>query len=325
MRGRSGGGRQGPLRADTAEREATVRRTPTRALLIALLGLVAFFPSRAGAQEKKPPAPAVAESLCVNCHDQAKTFASNVHGRLQPCCPKQAIDITCSNCHGDGTKHAEAGGDKSLIRTLSGRAGSETCLACHDRNDDKKHFRTGVHAPSDAVNCLSCHSIHSSYSKAPALLARRQTDLCASCHSVQAASFRNQAYSHRVGRGGIECASCHDPHGKPGKEGLKRTRDDQLPCLSCHTDKKGPFVFSHVGSTAGDCLSCHQPHGSNYAHMLKRDSADQLCLECHSALNAGTLGSQPPSIHDTRLPRWRNCTTCHVAIHGSNRSPQLLK
>ena len=22
---------------------------------------------------------------------------------------------------------------------------------------------------------------------------------------------------------------------------------------------------------------------------------------------------------------WRNCTTCHVAVHGSNRSPKLLK
>jgi DmsE family decaheme c-type cytochrome len=295
--------------------------------MVALSGLLLLLSAPAAmAQGTATPAPPQKpESLCVNCHDQAKTFESNAHGRLQSCCPKQAIDVTCANCHGDGTKHAEALGDKALIKSLAGRAGSETCLTCHDRNDGRHAFRTGIHAPTEAVNCLSCHSIHSSYPKAPSLLAKKQVDLCAACHSVQAASFRNQPYGHRVGRGGIECASCHDPHGRPGKQGLKRTRADELPCLNCHAEKKGPYVYAHVNTTAGDCMSCHQPHGSNYPHMLKRARVDQLCLECHSTLNAGTLGSQPPAIHDTTLPRWRNCTTCHVAIHGSNRSPQLLK
>jgi DmsE family decaheme c-type cytochrome len=292
---------------------------------VALSGLLLLLAAPALSASGGAPAPQTPEGLCVNCHEQAKSFAANAHGRLQPCCPKQAIDVTCASCHGDGTKHAEAGGDKSLIKTVSGRAGSETCLSCHDRNDGRHAFRTGIHAPSETVNCLSCHSIHKSEPRSPSLLAKKQLDLCASCHTGQAAAFRTLPYAHRVGRGGIECASCHDPHGRQGKEGLKRTRADQLPCLSCHSEKKGPFVFQHVGSTAGDCLSCHLPHGSNYQHMLKRASVTQLCLECHSTLNAGTFGSQPPSIHDTTLPRWRNCTGCHVAIHGSNRSPQLLK
>ncbi|HEX7528849.1 MAG TPA: cytochrome c3 family protein, partial [Thermoanaerobaculia bacterium] len=88
---------------------------------------------------------------------------------------------------------------------------------------------------------------------------------------------------------------------------------------------RGPFIFTHVNGVAGDCTSCHVPHGSSYPHQLQRATIAAQCLECHSTLSKGTLGSQPPSFHDISLPRYRNCTTCHVAVHGSQRSPQLLK
>jgi predicted CXXCH cytochrome family protein len=84
-------------------------------------------------------------------------------------------------------------------------------------------------------------------------------------------------------------------------------------------------VFPHTGGVAGDCQSCHEPHGSNNGKMLIRASVDQLCLECHTTAPAGTLGSMQPSFHDLRSPRYRNCTTCHIAVHGSNSSPMLLK
>ena len=59
--------------------------------------------------------------------------------------------------------------------------------------------------------------------------------------------------------------------------------------------------------------------------MLQRAQVYQLCIECHSNLGHETLGSQPPAFHNLNLARYRNCTTCHVAVHGSNRSPALLK
>jgi predicted CXXCH cytochrome family protein len=72
-------------------------------------------------------------------------------------------------------------------------------------------------------------------------------------------------------------------------------------------------------------MTCHEPHASNNMHRLKRATVSQLCLECHSPITGGTLGSQPPSFHNLLTARYQNCTTCHVAIHGSNRSPQLVK
>lgn len=182
-----------------------------------------------------------------------------------------------------------------------------------------------MHANVEAVNCLSCHSIHSSEARSAHLLVKKELELCGTCHVTQVASFRVKPYGHRIGRGGMECSSCHEPHGRAGRESLKTTRAGELPCLSCHADKRGPYVFPHGAGSIGDCMTCHEPHGSNNPKRLKRATVSQLCLECHSALGGGTFGSQPPAFHNISTARYQNCTTCHVAIHGSNRSPQLVK
>ncbi len=263
---------------------------------------------------------------CGDCHEQSKTFGANPHGRAACDLPG---DAACASCHGDGKAHMEAGGDKSLIKSLHGAEGAETCLTCHDVTTEHTSYRNGVHGVSDTVNCLTCHSVHTPNAKEPKLLAKRQTELCASCHQGPASAMRSKAYVHHLDRGGMTCASCHEPHGRRGEGALKLTRQGEAPCLSCHSEKRGPFVYEHGGPTTGGmtggCLTCHEPHGSNNPKMLTRSRVDLLCLECHSTLAAGALGSQPPATHNLLLPRWRNCTTCHVAVHGSNRSPKLLK
>jgi DmsE family decaheme c-type cytochrome len=293
---------------------------------------------RAAAQTAAPPpkpaaaAPAAdapaAPMSCGDCHaDEAKAFRTNAHGhgKVQGDAIPNAV---CESCHGDGKAHADAGGDKALIVTPRGQAGADkSCLACHDVLTDRISRHAGMHANSAAVNCLTCHSMHASEPRSPHLLAKRQLDLCASCHATQAASFRSKPFAHRLGRGGTECSSCHEPHGRPGgAESLRATITGELPCLSCHFEKRGPFAFPHAAGVAGgDCLTCHEAHGSSNPKMLKRATVAQLCIECHSPLTPNTLGSQPPSFHNLNLPRYQNCTTCHVAVHGSNRDPQLLK
>ncbi len=194
-------------------------------------------------------------------------------------------------------------------------------------------FRTPLAKPAmatagrtaTAVGRLTCHSIQHDEPRSPYLLRKYEVVLCATCHPTEAASFRNQPYAHRIGRGGMECSSCHDPHGLPGRDNLRMTATGELPCVNCHFEKRGPHVFEHGGATDGDCLTCHEGHGSSNPKMLKRATVAQLCIECHSPLTASTLGSQPPSFHNLALPRYQNCTTCHVRIHGSDRDPQLLK
>lgn len=299
---------------------------------LVLLLLLALVPIAAGAQQpatqqQQPPAAQeqATESAmaCADCHpDQAKAFETNPHSALKA----KNANAVCETCHGDGTAHIEGGGDKEKINVPRGRAGADkTCLGCHDKNTDRMSRRGGMHANSAAVNCFTCHSIHSPQANSDHLLSANELALCSGCHSAQAASLRNKPFAHRVGRGGMECSTCHEPHGRRGRESLKQTASGESPCISCHSDKRGLFVFPHGANSVGDCTNCHETHGSSNAKQLKRATVEQLCIECHSPIGGITLASQPPSFHNLSLARYQNCTTCHTAIHGSNRSPQLLK
>ena len=279
-----------------------------------LLASVAGF---AQAPEQKPAEPPPA---CSDCHDEAKVFVTNPHAR--GAVVKGAVpNDTCTPCHGDGAEHALAGGDKTKISKPVGLAGSnETCLLCHEVTSDRISRKNGIHANSQTVNCLTCHSIHHGDPRSTKLVAKPEVALCSGCHT-QSASFRNKPYAHRLGRGGMECSSCHEPHGRP----TAVAQSMEAPCLKCHADKRGPWVFPHGANAIGECIACHEVHGSSNPKQLKRTNVFQLCIECHSPITNATLGSQPPSFHNLNNPRYRNCTTCHVAVHGSNRDPRLLK
>ena len=305
-------------------------------LLLLLLG-----PStRSVAQESTPASPpaetATAEEAtttpsCSDCHDQGKSFLTNPHARGAVTDGAVSNDA-CTACHGDGTEHMESGGDKTKITVPRGRTGSdETCMLCHDAATDRMS-RRGMHANSNQVNCLTCHSIHASDPRSPHLVAKPQLALCGTCHT-QSVSMRTKPYAHRLDRGGMTCSSCHEPHGRRSTAErslaltghLRRTHAGEAPCLSCHTEKRGPFVFAHGGAELAECTTCHEAHGSSNPKQLVRATVQQVCMECHSPTATATLGSQPPSFHNLSLPRYRNCTTCHTAVHGSNRDPQLLK
>lgn len=292
-------------------------------------------PAATATAAPEPAAPEAAAEVasCADCHaDQAKAFAANAHFRAPVTAAvakkaSSAANAVCESCHGNGAAHIEGGGDKEKIYKPQGRAGSDTtCLTCHDKNTDRISRHSGMHANSAAVNCLSCHSVHSPDPKSTHLLVKTQLALCSSCHTAQAASFRSKPYGHRLGTGTMECSSCHEVHGRAGKESIKLTSAGEQACASCHSDKRGMFVFPHGANSVGDCTSCHETHGSSNPRQLKRASVSQLCLECHSPMaGVTTIASQPPSFHNISLARFQNCTTCHVTVHGSNRSPQLLK
>jgi hypothetical protein len=70
--------------------------------------------------------------------------------------------------------------------------------------------------------------------------------------------------------------------------------------------------------------------------MLARQEVRFQCLECHSnlplpapaanaVLPSGTMASVPPGLHDLRSPRYRNCTVCHMKIHGSHVNRDFLR
>jgi DmsE family decaheme c-type cytochrome len=218
-------------------------------------------PATVPAAEEVPVAEeVVAVPACSDCHDQAKTFLTNPHARGAVTKGVVSNDVRTA-CHGDGAEHIEGGGDKSKISVPHGRTGSdETCMLCHDTANNRM-TRRGIHANTENVNCLTCHSIHSPDRRSPHLVTRPQLALCGSCHT-QAASMRNKPYAHSLDRGGMTCSSCHEPHGRPAKGErslamtghLRTTRAGEAPCLSCHTEKRGsdsPPSRAHAAGAAG--------------------------------------------------------------------------
>lgn len=264
----------------------------------------------AAAQEPEEPELAGRE-MCMTCHEVTKSFLGSVHGAQE-----------CESCHGPGGAHVEAGGEPELIRGTAWTRWTESCQSCHASGErGLAGFEHSAHGRAQ-MDCLECHSPH------PAeggfrLLRAKATTLCTSCHTSVEAEFR-KPFHHPVLEGGVGCIDCHNPHGDAGGAMRRLQLVPEYGCTSCHADKKGPFVFDHPPVAAGECQTCHSPHGSFNSKLLIRSQVHQLCLECHS-LTPGVAVAQPPSIHDLRSPRWRNCTTCHREIHGSNVRPGFFR
>jgi DmsE family decaheme c-type cytochrome len=269
----------------------------------------------------------VGNEACKTCHPDVRlNFYKNPHGRQE-----------CEGCHGPAGEHVDAHGGKATIRAfsvLSPARTLEACLGCHSKDVPRANIRRSPHTEADVV-CTNCHSIHKAATPR-SLLAKPQAELCYSCHPSQRAQFEMPS-KHRVNEGVVQCSDCHNPHGSSpstsrmggNSAALRPAFDNEEPCLKCHVDKRGPFVFEHPSVRVEGCEACHVPHGSTNAKLLTRPVVFTLCLECHNG--AGTFGRentgvfQTPATHNLLDPKYQHCTLCHVRIHGSNADPTFLR
>lgn len=299
--------------------------------------LILVLPASGSAQ----PAPGegyIGGAVCRKCHpDVWATFYKNPHYKSIASGDEPPERTGCESCHGPGQAHVEAMGGKATIRAFSvmePKQALEACLACHARDLSKSNIQRSSHTQA-GVACTSCHSIH----KSPVqkfLLAKTQRNVCYDCHGPVRSEF-SMPFKHRVNEGFMECTDCHNPHGafaptwRMGARPrlVEQALGNEEPCLKCHSDKRGPFVFEHAAVRVEGCETCHRPHGSTNARLLRRPAVFTLCLECHNgAGNFGRRGTgealQSPA-HNMADPRYRNCTLCHVRIHGSNADPRFFR
>jgi DmsE family decaheme c-type cytochrome len=273
-----------------------------------------------GAQTPRP-APAsppagdyVGEATCAMCHDQS--YKGTKHAlALNERTP--AATHGCESCHGPGKAHAESG-DPALIKNpkkLKPAEASDLCTSCHNRAshalwEGSQHFQRNL-------TCASCHSVHAPKGE-PQLVTRTERELCASCH--RPIVNRQHRFSHMpVREGGLTCSSCHNPHGSTNVRLLKAGTTIDESCTSCHTDKRGPYLWEHA-PVSESCTTCHEPHGTNNERMLV-SKVPFLCQRCH------VTSRHPPTVYDGFLLQnsangnkiyARGCANCHTQVHGSN-------
>lgn len=303
-------------------------------LAIVLLFLTAFI-----ASAQAPAASGyLGSEVCRTCHaDVWFNFYKNPHYKSIAAGNMPAEKTGCEGCHGPGKAHVEARGGKTTIpRAFSLMPPAkilDTCLGCHANDFSRANIRRSSHTEADVV-CSNCHSIHKAATP-KFLLAKKQADLCYGCHGNIRAQF-DLPSKHRVNEGAIQCSDCHNPHGSfapTWRSGLRPKMVEQSgneePCVRCHADKRGPFAFEHPPVHIEGCETCHMPHGSTNTRLLKRPVVFTLCLSCHNgAGNFGPHGTGVPTqtgTHNMFDPRYRNCTVCHVRIHGSNSDATFLR
>jgi len=257
--------------------------------------------------------PNLEEVTCYECHDsEMDEFYMKGH----PLFVKGGQEA-CSACHGPVDEHID---DPDVDNILSGNAAtaiSKNCLACHSEAGKSSILKLDYHADLELVNCLDCHDVGHKKVAQPSLLKQPIQQLCTSCHVQQSAEFQ-MPYTHRDMNEPMACTTCHAVHGaqKGIGIGLDATWAGlSSACMTCHSEKEGPFMFPHAPSELDGCMTCHQPHGSATPFLLTRPKVTQLCLECHGDFlqthRDPTLGLQ-------------SCTQCHAEIHGSQRDPLLF-
>ncbi len=275
------------------------------AVVVAVLG---FAPAAISQEDE---AAVVTWEDCYACHDEAEAYATTSHGRAMARADQALFDSSCTTCHGDATEHMEDPLPENIVRW----PGPDACSTCHTDSAQQMALVMPAH-DRRSVECLDCHEMGHGLADDPAhgqeedwLLHSSSYETCGDCHAAIASSF-NWPFAHRKGTKPFECTDCHSAHNEQRVARLAEHGNGGL-CVECHIDLAGPFVFPHPAHSVNGCVECHQPHGSTNPRMLDRRQILNTCLECHANV---------PSFHDLSRSRYRNCTSCHVAIHGSNRS-----
>lgn len=273
-------------------------------------------------QQAAPTAPPplqagyLGEEACATCHTgYDASIKASKHGlKNDPRTPAAAQG--CESCHGPGEAHAS---DPEKVKPrqfdkLSAQAVTDTCATCHNRGPHAQW--KGSQHESRNVSCVSCHSVHTPKSAKAQLKTVNQQQQCMSCHRDKVAKLDRSGHMP-VREGKMECASCHNPHGSTNVRLLKAGNSINESCATCHTEKRGPFLFEHAGVSGDSCATCHDPHGSNNDRMLVA-KLPFLCQRCHN------FTRHPSTIYDNKVAQSsnrlysRSCVTCHSAIHGSN-------
>ncbi|MFA6564397.1 MAG: cytochrome c3 family protein [Verrucomicrobiia bacterium] len=207
----------------------------TIAALLAIVGLSIFAFSCATldrvivAPPMIPGAKYVGMETCQPCHEkEVRDFKFAAHARVAiPDGKGKREGQGCESCHGPGSLHVEAGGERGKF-IINPTKNPEACFQCH--LDKQAEFSLPYHHPvkEGRMNCTTCHNPHGHDIKlGKGQVVGRLNENCSQCHREQT---RPHVFAHAALREG--CTTCHAVHGSINSKMLVQ-RDNNL-CLKCH-------------------------------------------------------------------------------------------
>lgn len=298
---------------------------------LAVAGTAVATPVQGAAKVQAPHGAYAGTDACLTCHEErGAALKQGPHSHAykagtpmapygcQECHAETKAALGCEACHGPGKEHVDASGDKTKIKrfaSLSVKDATATCESCHFRT--KHGLWAGSQHDQRNVGCTTCHSIHAAKGEKQ-LKASSEAELCSTCH--RAIVNKQAKFNHMpVREEKLSCSSCHNVHGTANVKLLKAGGTVVESCVTCHAEKRGPFLWEHFPVTES-CTTCHDPHGSSNDRMLVAKQPF-LCQRCH------VTSRHPPTVYEGYLLNnstnankiyGRSCAACHQQVHGSN-------
>ncbi|MDH4155925.1 MAG: hypothetical protein OEW00_01435 [candidate division Zixibacteria bacterium] len=256
----------------------------------------------------------VDDETCLGCHDGYDRSLLYSPHRLGSQVITPSAAVNCTSCHQGGSVHAvdPAADNITNPAKLSDLAARQACQSCHTVHVEMDNYGFDPHTDLQ-LNCSNCHTVHQSGESLPR---KGQAAFCLKCHTETKAGFADRS-SHPLLSGNVTCLSCHSFS--------KRIDDDAAYdldriCHDCHPEQAGPFPYEHAAVNAysvegGSCMECHRPHGSPNDRLLSQPIS-QLCRQCHMVPRHRLAHGGIYAGYD--------CRSCHIDVHGSYVSHNLL-
>jgi len=266
---------------------------------------------------------------CLVCHSDPveRSFTNGTTRTLQV--HAGALDqsvhagLACVDCHAGAAEvpHPERQIGSSRQFTV---AMSETCRQCHfsEYTDtlESAHAQAVARGDVKAPVCVDCHGGHDI--KRASEPRTRVADMCGSCHSRAAETFRKSVHGQDVAKNIADVPTCTDCHGTHRIAGSShpgwRSSTPQI-CGSCHGNKERMAKYglstnvlrTYLADFHGKTASLRAAAGPR-----QEQTVVAVCSDCH-----GTHGVQrvhAPSSPVLKANIVNTCRTCHA-----NASPQF--
>ena len=217
------------------------------------------------------------------------------------------------------------------------KMGADTCLACHQGNEQVLAVFRSKHAvPSDPhspfgqgqLQCEACHGPGGAHAgrvrrgqERPPVIEfgsheetpiATQNSQCLDCHEG-GVGFGWHGSEHDSNE--VACADCHAIHAP--RDAVLQTATQPDVCFDCHKLQRSETLkaFSHPFFQGKmDCTGCHSLHGDTVNFEYVRQTLNDTCYECHAEKRGPYLWEHAPVSED--------CTLCHTP-HGSNHPGML--